>query len=75
MLETKFNTEDEFGILPGSENGKKVPYYSIKLTQVQAREVRDKKPMIYCTLEKEFFEVRGLDGKPTGELMLFVVFV
>jgi len=67
-IESKFASEDEFGL--GT-----TPYYGIKLTPEQFDVVKHKKIELYQIDGRTFFAVKDKDGEFTGEMMLFVVFV
>jgi hypothetical protein len=65
-------TDDEFGIL-GTRGKDSYPYYAIRLTAEQAKEVEGKTAGIYEIEGRQLFDVKT--DKITGEKMLFVVFV
>lgn len=64
---------NEFGLFVEPEH-RKIPYYSIKLTPEEVKEIEFKKINFYHCDGKTLFEVRDKDGKLTGEHMLFVIF-
>jgi hypothetical protein len=71
-MTSKFNIEDELKI---NEPGQNIPYFSIKLTPEQAKLVEGKRFTFYEVEGQTMFDVRGLDGSPTGEVIIVVMFV
>lgn len=65
-----FNEIDNFGL---SVEG--VPYYAIKLTAEQAEKVKNRKLMFYETDGKTLFDIKNSKNVPTGEKMLFILFM
>lgn len=51
-----------------------VPYYAIKLTAEQTKEVEHCLMEFYSVNGKTLFEVKGPNGKSTGEYVFYVVF-
>lgn len=52
----------------------KMPFYAVTLTAEQAKAVEFHTMEFYSINGKTFFEVKGPDGKPTGEWAFYVVF-
>lgn len=68
MEQTRLNLKDEFGIIAYEH---KMPYFGIRITEVEAKQLENTVAGIYEIDSRQMFEVKG----KSGERMLFVVFV
>jgi len=60
--------ENEYNI------GSPYPYYAVKLTSDEAKRIHHREMIIYDIEGKTLFEIKDENGKPTGEMMFFVIF-
>lgn len=70
-MESKFFVNDEIGILPERE---KIPCFTIILTADQYEIIKNKKPEIYETDGRKYFDMRGPSGGVVSDVALFVIF-